>query len=60
MFLLFAGWRHYPSGGIEDFIGEFDSLNATLKHLESVWDEDRYEWSQIVDKKTMKIVEGLK
>ena len=45
-FLLFSGWNYYPSGGVDDFNGSFDTKEEAIRaagKLE-VWD-----WAQIYD-----------
>lgn len=53
-YLVFAGEKYYPCGGWSDFYGTYDTmgeaLDATFKAREN------YEWVQIVDTETLKIV----
>lgn len=67
-FLVFAGNTYYPNGGAEDFLFDADtveeikamfvwmrdSTNSTFLSI-SGFDKD-YEWVQIVERDTMKIV----
>ncbi len=62
-YLLFAGHRHYPLGGVEDFHGDFDSIDEAKKWFGSNPDKisnpksDYIDhWCQIVDKDTFEIV----
>ena len=58
-YLLFAGMDYYPSGGWDDYLGDFITISECLSHLKEeknrCWDP--LEWHHIVDTKTMKIVE---
>ena len=64
-FWLFAGDHYYPSGGIQDFIGDFDDLEdarAKVRHHRenSTWGLDpdfTYDWYHIVDMDTRKKIE---
>jgi hypothetical protein len=58
-YLVFYGDCYYPSGGINDFIGDFDNIQdcekaIELKHKENRSDDDKWEWAwkQIYDTKT--------
>lgn len=54
-FLVFSGLRYYPSQGIKDFRGSFDSEVEGLKALlVNDWDKD---WFQIVDRDSFNIVQ---
>jgi len=44
-YLLFCGHFYYPSGGWDDFSGDYDTIEEAKKHIE-------YEWNQIVDLET--------
>jgi hypothetical protein len=49
-FLVFAGDSHYPAGGIEDLVGDADTMEeaeALLEELEEWW--GKRDWSHIVD-----------
>lgn len=45
MFLVFAGYHYYPSGGWDDFAGRCDTL-AEARQIAEKTDGD---WWQIVD-----------
>lgn len=51
-YLLFSGQCYYPSGGIDDFNGDFDSFEEakseyeTLKSNKNVWCR---EWAHVWD-----------
>ena len=52
-FLLFGGCVYYPSGGWDDFIGDFNTLKeAKSFKIKLPWS---VEWKQIVDTKTGEI-----
>lgn len=50
-YLLFAGVAYYPSGGWDDFVGAFDSIDEAKKATPPV-----YVWAHIVDASTRAIV----
>jgi len=53
-FLLFAGERYYPSGGWQDFRGDFDSQ---WEAAAAAWKlPGGYDWWHIIDTKTGKTV----
>lgn len=58
MYLLFAGFHYYPSGGWDDFIGSFDSVQACLDALKSICAQKTHyeDWYQIVDMNTQRVV----
>ena len=43
-YLVFAGDNYYPAGGWQDFIGDFDDLDAALDTARL-----RGDWSEVVD-----------
>lgn len=57
-YLLFIGSTYYPSGGVEDFKGDFDSIEEAEKAAKNDkdWISGIHSWYQIVEYKTMKIV----
>ena len=61
-FLLFAGEVFYPSGGFEDFIGDFHSLydakDELTEYIKAVGDP-KYLWAHIYDAETMEMVYEL-
>jgi hypothetical protein len=48
-YLLFAGENYYPSGGIRDFIGDYQSMEMTIEALGEV---RKANWFNIMDTKT--------
>jgi len=54
-FLLFLGDAYYPTGGMKDFWGDFDTFEDAMKHSTSpvvpAWD-----WVQIYDTEKREIV----
>ena len=64
-YFLFAGDVYYPSGGWKDFKGAFDTIkdasDAAITDLEPYQKEElgRFNWYQVVDTSTWKIVEYL-
>ncbi len=66
-FLVFAGDHYYPSGGVNDLVGDFATkeeatTEATKKHTypdgSGSWSyADRDHWYQIVDYDTMKAID---
>ncbi len=52
-YLLFCGLDYYPDGGWDDFIssGEYEEIVKDKDEIQNM-----YDWWQIVDLETMKIV----
>jgi len=50
-FLLFTGYIYYPGGGMEDFDGDFDSLDEALTELKRIKEEHdpSTDWWHIYD-----------
>lgn len=64
-YLAFYGSIYYPSGGMEDFIGDFDSKLEAYNHIMKAHnDEEREDWScnwyQIYDLELKLIVESVR
>ena len=69
-YLLFSGDNYYPSGGISDYKGDFDSLDEAVTAFEngyySEWDTDREhvrynDWYQVVQSNDMsEVTSGYK
>lgn len=56
-YLLFAGDSFYPSGGVDDFRGDFDTKRLALEFLTKALNTDEaIGWFQIVDYKTLKVL----
>lgn len=57
MFLVFAGDTFYPAGGMNDCVGEFESLHEALACVEK-GDEygNKYGWAQVVTIENGKLV----
>ena len=55
-YLLFLGSEYYPSGGWNDFQGDFD----TIKEAEIVAEKEGDDWFQIIDTKTKKEILSYK
>ncbi len=51
-YLLFAGESYYPSGGIHDYLGSFDSEDKALATAELC----DYDWWHIVSRESQKIL----
>lgn len=51
-FLTFCGRNYYPSGGWDDFKGDFEELESAKSFLL----EKDNDWAQIFDTETQKIV----
>lgn len=57
-YLLFGGDRYYPSGGWQDYIGQFDSVVEAMREaLREEHSRSKFDWYQVVDTTTAKIVE---
>lgn len=55
-YLIFAGHNFYPNGGVSDFKTDASSVEEARDYLAN--SDERFNWYQIVDKDTMKIVES--
>ena len=57
-FALFAGEDYYPSGGMDDLVGRFDSVEEALVVAFTYEDENSrgYDWHQVVDLTTFTVV----
>ncbi len=58
-FLLFGGYQYYPSGGMRDLRGDFDTLEEAEKAAtrgESMIAESGYDWWHVLDTETMEVV----
>lgn len=53
--MLFAGYKYYPSGGMNDFQRDSDDFGELIQHVNQ--DDSGYDWWHIYDKKDMCIVE---
>jgi hypothetical protein len=59
MFALFAGEDHYPSGGWDDLVDMFDTVEAAEARAEQGWNNKEstpYDWYQIVDLEARRMV----
>jgi hypothetical protein len=45
MYHLFAGWRYYPSGGLRDLIGSYE----TMEEAREVIKANNWDWWHIAD-----------
>lgn len=52
-FMLFGGDNYYPSGGVEDLHGTYDSLSTAMMHASTSFSDD-YTWWNIIDFETGK------
>lgn len=52
-YLLFAGYNYYPNGGIEDYQGDFDSIDAAYKWM--LKSSKTFDWWQIVQSNDMSV-----
>ena len=65
-YLLFAGEAYYPNGGIEDFIGAFDTVQeaeveAQFRYPSNLYytaGRPKYDWWQVVDREDMQMFSG--
>ena len=51
-YALFAGDHYYPSGGMNDCIGRYETIELAREANNGAWD-----WFQIVDLETFTVVE---
>jgi len=52
MFFLFAGEHYYPSGGMHDFIDQFDNIDDAI----GVGRSGKYDWYNIASLQDGKLV----
>ena len=52
MFFLFAGEHYYPSGGMNDFIDQFDNIDDAI----GTADSGKYDWYNIASLQDGKLV----
>lgn len=55
-FLVFSGCHYYPRGGMKDFQGDFDTIEAAKDYIILAIDKDNKEWVQIYDTQTRGII----
>lgn len=52
-FIAFYGAVYYPSGGMNDFVGDFDTLEEAKISIEKEFNEkthgNKYEWGHVWD-----------
>lgn len=53
MFALFAGYRYYPSGGWNDLVGVYDSLEEAEAAFGRGVEDFVYDWGHVVDLRTL-------
>jgi len=54
-YMLFAGPKYYPGGGVYDYVGRYQSVDAAKAAFAAL--EDCNDWAQIVDAETIDLVE---
>lgn len=50
-FMLFGGDHYYPSGGIDDLHGSYETLETAMMHATTSFGDD-YTWWNIIDLET--------
>lgn len=55
-YLVFAGYRYYPNGGVHDFFDSFASLEEAIKYAKERASEDLYRWAHVADLNTFAVV----
>ena len=55
-YLLFSFYTHYPSGGIEDLHGSFETIEEAVKEAYRLNEEEVKNCYQIVDRDTFEII----
>ena len=56
-FLLFAGDNYYPAGGMEDFKGDFDTVDEALEKMIII--KLRCDWFHIYNWQERKIIQKV-
>ena len=55
-YLLFAYYRYYPSGGLKDLRGKFESMEELMSHLSKNYsDFSYYDYYEILNTETLTI-----
>lgn len=55
-YMLFAGYKYYPCGGMNDFQRDSDTLNELIHYIGG--DDHDFDWWHIYDKENMCIVDN--
>jgi hypothetical protein len=55
MYLVFAGYDYYPSGGWNDFQDKFQTLDPVITYLNAYC--LKYDWAEVVDLKTYRVAQ---
>lgn len=55
-FMLFGGRIYYPSGGMNDFIGDFDTLEEAEKVGKNFIKNEKWTWIEVYDLIEKKII----
>lgn len=56
-YLVFAGDTHYPAGGWDDFIGDYDNLTEAF-HIAKITGHSSH-WWHVVDTQTKNVVHEI-
>lgn len=51
-YALFAGQTYYPSGGAEDLVGFFETVDEAKRAAEG----GEHEWAQIAEHSTLRVI----
>lgn len=57
-YLVFIGAVYYPSGGFDDFAGDYDKEDDAKEKAKTIGD-DKFMWATIYDTKEMKEIMSI-
>ncbi len=58
-YLLFAGDYYYPVGGMEDFIGDFSTIERAKNKGVELIKNNKADWAHVYDALNMEMVDEL-
>jgi hypothetical protein len=50
--MLFAGSTYYPSGGMNDFVSSYPTIEEAIKGYHAKYINHSYMWAHVYDKET--------
>ena len=48
-YMTFSGYRYYPGGGMDDFKGDFDTLDEAITFIKGLANENCHDWLHVWD-----------
>ncbi|MDE3022094.1 MAG: hypothetical protein KGI54_09550 [Pseudomonadota bacterium] len=56
VYMVFAGKKHYPQGGMLDFVGLFHSLSWGKSYVRGVMSGEGCDWAHIVSYPSLEMI----